>query len=208
MSVLKFTLSGFKETARKLEALERQIPFAMAVTLNNAAENTRRYLADDFWPRHLEVRNRNAMRAALTLKGNRATKARLRVAITDAGPAGPRLGLLAHARGGVKKAKGRRLAIPPKGTVRRGARGVPKGQRPAAIIAKTPKRALRVTKDAIFVGQGGRLRMKYVFKPQTRIKLDLPIYPEFKRIMRTEIKREFPKALAFAMSTARLKRTK
>ncbi len=198
---LKFDLRDFERVARSLDAFADQVPFAMANALSSAAFKVREVLITDTWPEHVEVRNRNALRQALRVE--KAKRKSLRVAITDTGPSAVRLNLKAHADGGVKKPIGRRLAVPLAGTVRRGARGVAKGERPRAIIDATPKRALRVTKRGIFVGAGGRLHMRYAFTPTAQIKPDVPFREDFERAMRGEVRRQFPTAIRRAMQTRR-----
>ena len=197
---LRFDFRDFKRAARRIGAFEKQIPFALANAMTTAAFKVKDSLISETWAEHVEVRNRNALRQALRIE--KARKTNLRVAIVGSGPSAQRLNLVAHAEGGTKKPQGRRLAIAPAGTVKRGARGVPKGQRPAAIIAKTPKRALRITDRGIFVGEGGRLRLRYALKPSATIKADVPFKQDFARMMGAEVRRQFPIAMAKAMKTA------
>ena len=199
-SSLRFNLDDFERVAKGLGALERQIPFALATAMNAAVKEVRASLITNLWPQYVEVRNKNALRQALRMEFARKTN--LSVAITDAGPAGQRLNLGAHAHGGQRAHRGRRIAIAPKGTVRRGAKGVAKSQRPAAIIANTPKRALRMTSRGILVGQGGRLHLKYALVPSATIKADVPFDAAFERAMGDAVRRQFPLAVERAMQTA------
>ena len=73
------------------------------------------------------------------------------------------------------------------------------------MIARTPKRALRITRKGIFVGENGRLKLKYVFAPAAQISKDVPFYEDFERVMRQEIAAAFPGAMKRAMQT-RIKR--
>ena len=196
---LKFDFSDFERAARRLDAYANQVPFALARALNDSVDVARKELIDTTWAQHIKVRNPSFLRAALTTKGTRANKRSLRVELYD------RLGrgsLLQHAQGGTKLPRGTNLAIPATGTVRRGSRGVPKTQRPRAIVANTPKRALRITSKGIFVGQGGQLRLRYAFKTSARIKADVPFQADFNRVMRREIARNFGVRIEQAMKTA------
>ena len=197
---LKLDMRDFEKLTRQLGAFESQIPFALANAMTSAAFIVRQQLIDDTWSRGVEVRNRNALRQALRVE--KARKRDLRVAIVGSGPSAERLNLKAHAEAGGKAHAHRRLAIPPSGTVRRGARGVPKGQQPRAIIANTPKRALRITDRGIFVGKGGRLHLKYAFTPSAQIPADVPFYQDFDRMMSAQIKRSFVTSMNKAMRTA------
>src|SRR5262249_19073469 len=110
--------------------------------------------------------------------------------------------LTLHAHGGVKGAQ-RRLAIPPRGAVVRTAHGVEKGQRPRALIARTAKRALRITPQGIYVGKGGRLHLMYAFKQSARQPADVPFERDFAATMTRELRISFPAAVARAMRTRR-----
>src|ERR1019366_4021305 len=95
------------------------------------------------------------------------------------------------------------LAIPVSGKLVRGMRGIAKGQRPKALIASTPKRALRITSKGIFVGEGGRLNLMYAFKTSVTQPEDVHFEEDFQRVMVLKMSSELPKAVAFAMRTAR-----
>lgn len=198
--MLTFDLRDFQRLARNLKTLESQVPFALANAMTHAAFRTRELLITDTWPRAVEVRNRAFLRRSLRIQ--KARKTALRVAIVDDLN---RDILLIHAQGGTKRPLKRGLAIPPSGTVSRGPRGVPKGERPKAVIARTPKRALRVTSRGIFVGAGGRLHLRYAFAPTATVKPDVPFLDDFEHYMRREIQPAFVKSIRKAMKTARRK---
>jgi hypothetical protein len=144
-------------------------------------------------------KQRNAGFIRASLQTEWATKYNLTVSIYDKLDHG---NLALHATGGTRTARGGRLAIP-QGMIRRTSRGVSKSQTPGAIIARTPKRALRVTSTGIFVGEHGRLRLAYKLQPSVNIKPDVPFKRDFTRFMREEIAKAFPVRLAEAMRTAR-----
>lgn len=199
---LKFDLSDFQRVARRLNGFADQIPFALSQALNDGAEMARKELIERTWPTHMNVRNKRFLGAALTLKGNRATKRNLRVAIVD------QLGrshLAEHGSGGTKSAK-KRLAIPPSagsGAVRRTSKGVSASQKPTAIIGNTPKRALRVTSRGIFVGEGGKLNLRFAFTQAARIKPDVPFQADFERVMKREVAWAFGIRIVRAMPASR-----
>jgi hypothetical protein len=197
--MLYFDVSEFERRARELDAAADQIPFALANALTRAAFRTKARLAEETWPQHVQVRNKGFMKQALQIVP--ATKRNLTIEIFD------RLGranLKAHADSGtIRPQRARNLAIPPEGTVTRTARGIPDRQKPKAIIASTPKRALRITPKGIFVGQGGRLRLKYAFAPLARVKKDVPFREDFERFMRQELREAFPITMRKAMATRR-----
>ncbi|MEY9179696.1 hypothetical protein [Bradyrhizobium sp. USDA 313] len=187
--------SGFMKAAIELGAAIDQIPYIMSRTLNDAADVTRSYLINQTWPSSVQVRNQSFMRAALTTRGERASKGELSVTIYD------KLGranLALHAKSGTRMAAKSALAIPPTGAVNRTARGVPQGQRPRNL-----KNSFRKG-DVIYQRIGkDRLRLMYVLKPQAKIKKDVPFYADFAKIMIAEIERNLPRNVALAMRTRR-----
>lgn len=198
--MLKLDFRDWNRVAKQWGAAADQVPFALANAMTAGAFKAREVLADETWPGAVDVRNRALMRASLRIE--KAKKRNLSVTIYD------RLGrahLALHADGGTKGANGR-LAIPPTGTVKRGAKGVPKGQRPSAIIAKTPKRALRITPRGIYVGEGGRLHLRYAFASSANIKADVPFNEDFARVMTREMLKHLPAAIRGAMSTRKGRR--
>jgi hypothetical protein len=199
MIEVEFETADFEYRARQLGGALDQVPFALSVALNRAATNARLALVQDTWPRHVTMRSRNFIRWALRVVYS--TKQHLRIEINDEA-AQTRGHLLLHAIGGVKSGR-RRLAIPPKGSVVRTARGVRKDQTPSAIIATTPKRALRITASGIFVGARGRLTLKYLFRQSVRQPADVPFAEDFGDALRGEVRASFPAALAEAMRTRR-----
>jgi hypothetical protein len=198
MLELKLDLSQFERRSTEMDAQIRQLPFALSKSLNEAAKQTRKYLVDELWPSHVAVRNSGFLNAALTT--NFSTKQDLTVQITnDRIPDRGHLPL--HDEGGTKIAR-RRLAIPSM-NIRRGAHGPVASQTPKAIIANTPKRALRVTARGILVGKGGKLKLMYTFTPSARIKQDVPFSETFADRMTRGLRKAFPLAMAKAMMPRR-----
>ncbi|MBN9430829.1 MAG: hypothetical protein J0I45_00145 [Bosea sp.] len=196
---ITFDLTDFERLTAKLGGAADQLPFALANAMTSAAFRTRAGLTDDVWPKAVNARNKRFLGVALNIE--KATKRNLRIGIIDGLGRGH---LALHAKGGTKQAK-KRLAIPATGAVKRTAKGVRKDQTPRAIIANTPKRALRVLPAGIFVGKQGRLHLVYSFKPSAHVNSDVPFYDSFDRAMRFEMRRQFPLALANAMKTRGLK---
>jgi hypothetical protein len=193
---LKF--DDFTRKAYDLGMAQDQVSFALSRALNNAAVNARRVLTEVTWPTSVDVHNPSFMRAALSTIFS--TKSDLRVVIYD------RLGradLAGHAWGGTKLPRGRQLAIPLKGKFQRGSHGIPKGQRPRALIASTPKRALRITAKGIFIGAGGRLNLQYSFKSSATQPADVPFEASFQDAMLNDVRTTFPSAMASAMLSRR-----
>jgi hypothetical protein len=142
------------------------------------------------------VRNASFMRAAL--RRINSTKHNLTVEVYDALHRGH---LKEHAIGGTKTPKGGHLAVPI--DVSLGSSGVRKSDRPSALIARTPRRALRITRRGIFVGKGGKLHLKYALRSSIPIPADTPFYEEFETAMRNGMRTAFPVWLKKAMQTRR-----
>jgi hypothetical protein len=167
--------------------------------MTTAAFATRLRLSEQTWPTHVQARNRSFLRAALRVQP--ARKHNLAVAITDVLNRG---NLLLHATGGLRTPRRGRLAIPTWTIAyNRGPRGIRKNLLPRAIVDNTPRRALRITERGIFVGEGGRLHLKYSFHANAHIRRDVPFYEDFERFMVQEIEKAFPAAFERAMSTRR-----
>lgn len=193
---VQFKRSEFERAAQGLGASIDQIPFAISVAMNRAVRLTRETLVKETWPGHVTVRNRGFIGRALRTKF--ATKTDFTVSIYDDLGAAH---LKEHADGGIKRAHGR-LAIPQPG-IRRTAWGVAASDRPKRLIARTPKRALRITQKGIFVGVNGRLELKYVFAGQAQIHKDVPFREDFARLMRQRTMEALPSAVERAMRTRR-----
>src|SRR4051812_11825463 len=114
---LELDMSDFQRAAMNMGGAVDQVPFALSVALNEAAQATRRHLVAETWPRSVTVRNSNFMRVALRTEFS--DKRNLTVSIYDSLG---RAHLKAHSEGGMKLARGH-LAIPTS-RVRRGASGV------------------------------------------------------------------------------------
>lgn len=204
MSTFRVDLSPFQRVAVGIGILDRnQLPFAAATALNAVAEIGRRTLIDETWPRHVHARDPNFLRAALTTRGERATKRRLMVVVYD------RLGranLTLHEAGGTKRPRGKAIAVPSQAIQgRRGARGVPKGLRPRNLPATGPAGAF-VKGDVLFqrigAGKSRGLRLMYVLKPSTRIGARVPFHADFDAAVRRAFPGQFRVAIRRAMATA------
>lgn len=198
MIELRLNIDDFAHLAERLNSAVDQVPYALSRTMNDAVFETRRRLVQDTWPRSVTQRKANFPNAIIEVK--RSTKTDLEVAIRAKNDRGH---LAAHAYGGEKRAAKGNLAIPNKSWVRYTSSGVSKPMLPAAIIASTPKRALRILPQGIFVGEHGRLNLRYTFKKMATIKPDVPFERDFASSMSAEIDRIFPWRLAEAMASRR-----
>ena len=199
---LRLDVSEFEARAKQLDGAEDQIPFALSLALNSAVQDARGVLIQDTWPKSITQRNTAFIAWALGMVFS--TKRNLRVEINDERASATGSGHLSlHMRGGVRAARKARLAIPPRGSVQRGPHGVRKDQLPAAIIARTPARALRITAKGIFVGIKGRLELKYIFRQSVQQPADVPFVEAFRDAIAKATRASFAAAMRRAMSTRR-----
>jgi hypothetical protein len=195
---VNFDTSDFWKRAKQLEADQKQVPFAMAVLLNDAAFAARRVMTENIWPTYTANRNTNFLSASLQVQ--RASKGDLTVTIYDKLQRGH---LYEQVHGGVvTPARGRMFAIPIKGMVRRGARGVALSDRPRNLISNKKKK-VRVTSKGIWVGDKGKLKLMYLFKPQVTITKRVPLFEAFNYTVMETMRTGFMRAMAFALQTAR-----
>ena len=154
---ITFDMSDVKRVADDLKVAQDQIPYAMSRAMNDAVFRTRERIVNETWPQHVQFRRANFPSAVLHVE--RSDKHNLTVTIREVSNTAPNL--TRHAEGGTKTPhRGRRLAIPLKGWVVYTDRGPRADMKPRAIIANTPRRALRITERGIFVGEGGRLHLR------------------------------------------------
>jgi len=198
MFEIKFDVSEFERRAKELDGTIDQLPFALALAMTKAAENTKAALVDQ-WPQHVTQRNASFIKRALQVKP--ATKHDLRVEIyDDLGRANLKL----HADGGTERAKSK-FAIPVQNNVRRGARGVPRSKAPRAL-ANSFITDLRGKGAALWVryGRNGRrLKLMYTLRAAVEVKKDVPFRETFAATMRKELRETFPAAMKRAMLTRR-----
>jgi hypothetical protein len=197
---ITFDTSSVADVARQLDVMADQIPFAMSKALNKAVFAAREVLTTQTWPHHVTQRRANFPSAVLRV--DVSDKHNLTVAIREQDSAAPSLTL--HAEGGTKiPHKAKRFAIPSKGWVVRTGTGVRSDQTPRAVIQRTPKRALRITDKGIFVGEGGRLHLRFSFKSTAQQSKDVPFFKDFEDTMRAKVAELLPEFLLQAQRTRR-----
>jgi hypothetical protein len=199
--MLTIDFSAFERKAREFDAAIDQVPYALSLAMNEAVKNTRELLIRDTWPRHIEQRNANFIRAALKIT-QYASKRNLRVVIGENPQVGGRGSIALHAKGGTRTAKAGRIAVPSQDLkARRGAHGVPKGMRPTNAPNTFKKGDILYQRT----GRKGRnLKLLYTLKPSARIPAQVPFEDDFKIAMVNEMRTSFPAALAKAMRGRRV----
>ena len=195
---IKIDFTEFDAYAQRLAKGPQNALYAASRTLNDSVELGRQHIIEFLWPRSVNVRSSNFMNASLTTF--KSTKHDLVAGVYD------RLGhanLSLHDKGGTKFPARGRFAIPLKGTIKRGSHGVVPSQRPAALIAATPKRALRITQRGIFVGKGGSLHLKYSFKSSAYQPADVDFSGDFAKTVSVSFGQLFPSRLMNAIASSR-----
>jgi hypothetical protein len=197
---LQFDFSEFAIWGDQMQAAADQLPFALSLSLNQSIVKARQVLVSSTWPQHVTVRNTNFIGASLRM--DFSTKGNLTASIFDQ---------LKHvyiqtlAVGGrLRPYKAQRLAIPLASWVTRTSRGVIAQQKPANIVARTPARALRITPRSIFVGEGGRLHLKYSLRREAAQPQRVPMYEDFIYTVSNAMRTGFADAMTKAMHSRRV----
>jgi hypothetical protein len=196
MFSVKFDAFDIETQARALGTARDQIPFTLALALNDAAKTTKQHLVAETWPQHVTQRNTAFIKRALQI--DYATKRELRVEIYDDLH---RANLLLHLLGGTATPHQGRFAIPSSTAVAKTAHGVRSSQKPRAI-ANSFVANLRGRGDAVWkrTGRKGRnLKLMYVLKPSSKVPADVPFERDFQDSMITEVRKSMPRAMARAM---------
>lgn len=196
MFELKLDYSDFERKTADMAADLDQLPFALSVAMNKAADDTYNSLIEETWPNSVTVRNSNFIRWALRTKFS--TKHDLSIAIYDNTP-DQRAHLALHADGGIKTGKGD-LAIPTS-NVTLTSRGERTNQRPHNLA-----NSFRVgNKIYQRVGRGKRsvAKLMYILAKSINQPQDVPFRTDFEKSMRDGIDRHFKDAINYAMRTRR-----
>lgn len=186
MFLVELDVTEFDLYAQFIEGGVRQLPFVYSQLLNDAAFKARQVLTETTWPRHVHVRNANFLTASLHV--TKATKQDLHIEINDTLQRGH---LQQQARGGTATPyRAQRFAIPIDESMR-SAMGPTPWLTPQRIIDRTPKRALRITPRGLFVGEHGRLHLKYSFARTINIPSRVPFYEDFEYTVSEAVRTEF-----------------
>lgn len=199
MIVLSLDMRDIERVASDLRASRDQIPYAMSRALNDSLRIARNVIVKETWPQHVDVFAASFMNSHLRMVFS--TKSALTAAIVET-PSSVSMQRLAE--GGTKQpTTAKELAIPPLGEDTRERTSHGRKITPRMVIQRTPKRALRITAKGIFVGSGGRLHLKYAFKPRANQPKHVPFYQDFQRVMSTSLNALLPGYLNLAMQTRR-----
>jgi hypothetical protein len=195
MFKIEFDFADLEAAAVRIGASADQIPYALSLALNRAADVTRNLLIRTTWPQHVQQRNASFISASLTTKDSRASKGSLAVELYDKLQRG---NLVMQSKGGTRTPQGGSNLAVPASSVPKGARGVPARLRPKNMPAAFRKGDVLYARD-----KKGRLTLLYVLKHQTKIPKRVPFYEDYAMSMSRELVRTIPMAVERAMATRR-----
>jgi hypothetical protein len=196
MIKLEIDFREVEHAALSVGAAADQIPYAMTLALNRAADVTRNFLIKATWPQHVQQRNNSFIAASLTTRDARAQKTSLSVELYDKLDRG---NLQMHAKGGTRTPMGGAALAVPSSQLPKTSRGIPQRLRPKTLGSNAVRKG-----DVLYQRDNrGRLRLLYVLKPQTKVPKQVPFYEDYERSMRAELQRLIPLAVKQAMSTRR-----
>jgi hypothetical protein len=166
MFKIEFDFADLEAAAVRIGASADQIPYALSLALNRAADVTRNLLIRTTWPQHVQQRNASFISASLTTKDSRASKGSLAVELYDKLQRG---NLVMQSKGGTRTPQGGSNLAVPASSVPKGARGVPARLRPKNMPTAFRKGDVLYARD-----KKGRLTLLYVLKHQTKIPKRVP----------------------------------
>ena len=196
---------------KRLTAIEKkQIPFAVAGAINATLFEVRKHIVGKTAPAAFEVRNKRFMTTALRVE--KANKRKLTGALFD------RLGfasLALHAKGGTKRARSGRLAIPLEFVAGKRKRSgkIPERLKPKQLLEAPGPRGRKAFVITFKSGQEAIVRRKtkkrlplqvlYLFESSARIKKTFRFFEDATAVSRRALPIQFRKAFRRAMATAR-----
>jgi hypothetical protein len=195
MFKIEIDYSELEAAAIRIGASADQVPYALSLALNRAADVTRNLLIKTTWPQHVHQRNASFIAASLTTKDGRASKGSLAVELYDKLQRG---NLVMQSKGGTRSPQGGSNLAVPASSVPKGARGVPSRLRPKNMPTALRKGDVLYARD-----KKGKLTLLYVLKHQTKIPKRVPFYEDYAMSMSRELVRTIPMAVEKAMATRR-----
>ena len=196
--------SNISAVTKALDAFgKRQIPFATSLALNDAAFALRKEIVERTYPDSFTVRNKRF--AGAMFRVGKASKRNLTATVSDV------LGrdyMAMQAEGGIKRPRGRNIAIPSRQIKRTATGKVPMAKQPRNVLGgKGYRTTLRSGQPVIAenVGRGAakRQRVLYLLEPTARIPKRFPFYERGRKVAQTSFARAFNKRFAQARRTAR-----
>ena len=182
---------------------KRQIPFATAMALNDAAFAVRKEIVERTFPASFTVRNKRF--ASAMFRVGKASKRKLSATVSDV------LGrdyMTMQATGGIKRPRGFNIAIPSREIKRTATGKVPRAKQPRNVLGgKGFRTTLRsgqpVIAESVGRGRNKRQRVLYILEQSARIPKRFPFYERGRKVAQSSFARAFNKRFAQAKRTAR-----
>ena len=196
--------SNISAVSKAIDAFgKRQIPFATSQALNDTAFAVRKEIVERTYPDSFTVRNRRF--ASAMFRVGKASKRNLVATVSDV------LGrdyMVDQAKGGIKRPRGRNIAIPSREIKRTGTGKVPKAKQPRNLLdGKGYRTTLRSGQPVIAekTGRGSakRQRVLYLLEPTARIPKRFPFYERGRKVAKDTFPRAFDRRFAQARRTAK-----
>lgn len=200
---MKLSVSvDFRSAVASLDNIQRkQVPFAIANTLNDVAFMARHHVVNVTGPRDFQIRNKRFLGVAMQVE--KAKKSNLVAVIYD------KLGrsfLKVQAEGGTKRPdKPGRFAIPlGKMADKRKSRGIPKNMRPLTL-PRAFKLRTRGGGEVIArrIGRAKKLEVLYALKPSAELPQRFDAYEDIEQVVGANISRVFAQQMVRALASAR-----
>lgn len=196
--------SNISAVSKAIDAFgKRQIPFATSQALNDTAFAVRKEIVERTYPDSFTVRNSRF--ASAMFRVGKASKRNLVATVSDV------LGrdyMVNQAKGGIKRPRGRNIAIPSREIKRTGTGKVPKAKQPRNLLnGKGYRTTLRsgqpVIAEKTGKGSAKRQRILYLLEPTARIPKRFPFYERGRKVAKDTFPRAFDRRFAQARRTAR-----
>lgn len=196
--------SNINELTKAIDAFGRnKIPGVTAGALDDAAFAVRKEIVQRTFPDSFTVRNKRF--AGAMFRVGKASKKRLVSTVSDV------LGrdyMTMQAEGGIKRPRGRNIAIPSRQIKRLATGRVPKAKQPRNVLGgKGYRTTLRSGQPVIAenTGRGAakRQRVLYLLEPTARIPKRFPFYERGREVARSVFPRQFDKRFVRALQRAR-----
>jgi hypothetical protein len=201
--MIKFNVqSNIKSFTKSLDSFaKKQVPDATRSTLNDTAFQLKEYIVKKLFPSSFKSRNRRFPK--LLFKYMKATRQKLESSVFQKAIDGRVFDVISKsATGGVKRAKGGRVAVPTS-NVKLTAKGVRANRRPRNIInsGKGFIKGNRIYNQKT----KNKVELLYFLKEFVSLRKIFPFNEQSKWFVDKNLKKIFGKALAFRISRANIK---
>lgn len=194
--------SNIKSFTKNLDAFaKKQVPNATRSTLNETAFQLKNHIVKKIFPKSFTMRNRSFPK--LLFKFKKATRDKMQSSVFQKTIDGRVFDVITKsATGGIKKARGGRVAVPTS-NVRLTGRGVRANRRPRQVL-NNPKGFIK-DKKIYLEKSRGKLQLLYFLKEFVKIRKTFPFEESSKSFVDKNLKKIFGKALAFRISRAKIR---